>query len=150
MANTISLSHTAGGHRSTFKLPKGDAEVPLVGTLALVPQVVDTVKDIPVIAAGGIMDGRGIAASLALGAQGVQLGTRFLVATESGAFSSYKESLLNAKETDTIITRAFTGRPARCIKNTFVSDFDKSGISPLPWPLQDIVADDIYNAAKSR
>ena len=73
----------AGGHRSTFELDP-DGEVPLVGTLALVPQVVDAV-DVPVVAAGGIMDGRGLVAALALGASGAQLGTRFLLARESGS-----------------------------------------------------------------
>lgn len=84
----------------------GDAH--LVGTIALIPQIVDAVR-IPVVAAGGIMDGRGIAAALALGAQAVSLGTRFLVAKEIGTFEAYKQGLLQASETDTLITRAFTG-----------------------------------------
>jgi len=158
------------GYRSTFKVKKENGreekvndrdygninELPLIGTLALVPQVVDALRKeesakvplLPVIAAGGIMDGRGIAACLALGAQGVHLGTRFLVANESGAISSYKKLLLNARETDTVITRAFTGMPARCIKNEFAEEFDKSQVYPLPWPIQDMVADDIYSATK--
>lgn len=140
----------AGGHRSTFKIPK-EGEVPLVGTLALIPQVADALKEtsasIPVIAAGGIGDGRGIAACMCLGAAGVQLGTRFLVASESGAFAQYKERLLNSKETDTTITRAFTGRPARSVRNRFINEFEKSKTRPLPWPLQAVAADDIYSAA---
>jgi nitronate monooxygenase len=168
----VAQGSEAGGHRSTFEVKRkeeGDhddthhydnnKELPLVGTLALVPQVVDALKRLEeesatpaplVIAAGGIMDGRGIAASLSLGAQAVQLGTRFLVATESGAFPGYKELLLKAKETDTTITRAFTGMPARCIKNYFIDKFDKSKVNPLPWPIQDKAADDIYEAAKKK
>jgi nitronate monooxygenase len=143
----VAQGSEAGGHRSTFELDvKGDAIQ--VGTMALIPQIVDAVKDRPVIAAGGIMDGRGIAASLALGAQGVQLGTRFLVANESGTSQSYKRSLLVSSETDTVVTKALTGRPARAIKNKFIREFDESGVTPLPWPIQDMEADDIHMAAK--
>lgn len=142
----IAQGSEAGGHRSTFALDQnGDAH--LVGTIALIPQIVDAVR-IPVVAAGGIMDGRGIAASLALGAQGVSLGTRFLVAKESGVFQAYKQRLLQASETDTLVTKAFTGRPARSIRNHFITEFEKAGIRPLAWPLQGIVADDIYRQAE--
>jgi nitronate monooxygenase len=142
----IAQGSEAGGHRSTFALDKnGDAH--LVGTISLIPQIVDVVR-IPVVAAGGIMDGRGIAAALALGAQGVSLGTRFLVAKESGAFRAYKQRLLQATEADTLVTKAFTGRPARSIRNRFITEFEKAGIRPLAWPLQGIVADDIYRQAE--
>lgn len=142
----IAQGSEAGGHRSTFALDQnGDAH--LVGTIALIPQIVDAVR-LPVVAAGGIMDGRGIAASLALGAQGVSLGTRFLVAKESGVFQAYKQRLLQASETDTLVTKAFTGRPARSIRNHFITEFEKAGIRPLAWPLQGIVADDIYRQAE--
>ncbi|MER3423252.1 MAG: nitronate monooxygenase [Nitrospiraceae bacterium] len=108
----------AGGHRSTFVLdPQG--EVPLIGTFARVSQVVDAVS-VPVVAAGGIADGHGLVAALALGAAGVQLGARFLVARESGIFPSYQDRLLSATEADTVVTRAFTGRPARSLRNRFV------------------------------
>jgi nitronate monooxygenase len=141
----IAQGSEAGGHRSTFTLDQnGDAH--LVGTMALIPQIVDAVR-VPVVAAGGIMDGRGIAAALALGAQGVSLGTRFLVANESGAFQAYKQRLLHASEDDTLITKVFTGRPARSIRNRFISEFDKAGVKPLAWPLQGIAADDIYRQA---
>jgi nitronate monooxygenase len=139
----VAQGSEAGGHRSTFRL---DEDIQLVGTMALVPQVVDSVQ-VPVVAAGGIMDGRGIAACLALGAQGAMLGTRFLAAKESGIFQAYKQRLLHATEADTIVTRAFTGRPARCIKNRFADEFENSGVEPLAWPLQGIAADDIYKAA---
>jgi nitronate monooxygenase len=143
----IAQGSEAGGHRSTFALDKnGDAH--LVGTIALIPQVVDSVRRIPVVAAGGIMDGRGIAAALTLGAQGVSLGTRFLVAKESGAFPAYKQRLLQATEADTLVTKVFTGRPARSIRNRFITEFEKAGIRPLAWPLQGIAADDIYRQAE--
>jgi nitronate monooxygenase len=126
-----------------------DGEVPLVGTLALVPQVVDAV-DVPVVAAGGIMDGRGLVAALALGAKGAQLGTRFLLARESGAFPAYRESLLAATETDTIVTRAFTGRPARGVRNRFVEEYLRSGPEPLAFPFQGMATEDIYRETQAR
>jgi nitronate monooxygenase len=142
----IAQGSEAGGHRSTFTLDQnGDAQ--LVGTIALVPQLVDSVR-VPVVAAGGIMDGRGIAAALALGAQGVSLGTRFLVAKESGAFPAYKQRLLQATEADTLVTKLFTGRPARGVRNHFITEFEKAGIRPLAWPLQGIAADDIFRQAQ--
>jgi nitronate monooxygenase len=137
----------AGGHRSTFALGP-DGEVPLVGTLALVPQVVDAV-DVPVVAAGGIMDGRGLVAALALGARGAQLGTRFLLARESGAFPAYRERLLAATETDTTVTRAFTGRPARGVRNRFVEEYLSSGPEPLAFPFQGMAMDDIYRESQA-
>lgn len=91
-------------------------------TMALVPQVVDAV-DIPVIAAGGIGDGRGLAASLMLGAQGVQMGTRFLVAEECHIHPQYKEAVLRAKDIDTLVTGKYVGHPARVLKNKMSVDF---------------------------
>src|SRR5918997_4553688 len=137
----------AGGHRSTVELGP-DGEVPLVGTLALVPQVVDAVG-VPVVAAGAISDGRGLVAALALGASGAQLGTRFLLARESGAFPAYRERLLAATETDTMVTRAFTGRPARSVRNRFVEEHLKEGAEPLAWPLQGMAAGDVSGEATS-
>ena len=99
----------AGGHRLTFNNKIENKDISLIGTMALVPQIVDGLekelkdKSIPVIAAGGIVDGRGIVAALALGASGVAIGTRFLVCNESGAFEEYKERLLTSKETDTML-----------------------------------------------
>jgi nitronate monooxygenase len=138
----------AGGHRSTFELGQG-GEVPLVGTLALVPQVVDAVN-VPVVAAGGIADGRGLLAALALGASGVQIGTRFLLARESGAFPAYRKRLLEATETDTVVTRAFTGRPARGVRNRFLEVFLKEGPEPLAFPLQMLATNDIFGEARVR
>jgi nitronate monooxygenase len=135
----------AGGHRSTLDLGPAD-DPPLVGTMALVPQVVDAVAA-PVIATGGIADGRGVAAALALGAMGAQLGTRFLVSRESGAFPAWKEALLASKETDTVVTRAYSGRPARGVRNRLVDALLADNAELLAWPLQSLAAEDLYRLA---
>lgn len=93
-------------------------------TMSITPQVVDAVN-VPVIAAGGIGDGRGFAAVLALGAQGIQIGTRFVCATECIAHDAYKEMFIKAKDRDTIVTGRVTGHPVRGIKNKFAKDFEK-------------------------
>ncbi len=141
----VAQGSEAGGHRGTFDI----SEHPMganVGTLALVPQVVDHVK-IPVVAAGGIMDGRGLVAALALGAQGVQMGTRFLTAIQSGAHGSYKQALLESTEESTVLTKAFSGRPARGVRNRFIREWDASGADPLPFPTHNTMTRDIRNAA---
>jgi enoyl-[acyl-carrier protein] reductase II len=100
--------------------------------MALVPQVVDAVK-IPVIAAGGIADGRGIAAAYMLGARGVQVGTRFLVAKECTISQNYKDMILKAKDTDTVATGRSTGHPVRVLKNKLARDIlsmEKQNIDP--------------------
>jgi len=99
----------AGGHRGTFT--EGDG-AGLIGTMALVPQMVDAVG-VPVIAAGGIADGRGIAAAFALGASGVQIGTAFLGCPEAAVPRVHRDALHGAADEDTRLTRVFTGRPAR-------------------------------------
>lgn len=101
-------------------------------TMCLVPQVADAVE-IPVLAAGGIADGRGIAAALMLGAQGVQVGTRFLAAAETQIHENYKKLVLDAKDTDSIVTGRFTGHPCRNVKTKFARkmlDFEKNGGTP--------------------
>ena len=146
----------AGGHKSTFNAEIEDKDKSLIGTMALVPQIVDGLekelkdKSIPVIAAGGIVDGRGIVAALALGASGVAIGTRFLVCNESGAFEEYKERLLTSKESDTTVTTVFTGHPARVLRNRFVDEYAKSNLKSLGWPLQRYVTSDIYTNAKTK
>lgn len=137
----------AGGHRSDFKVGPG-GEVPLVGTIALVPQVVDAV-DVPVVAAGGIADGRGLVAALALGAVGAQIGTRFLTARESGAHPAYRKQLLDADETDTVVTHVFTGRPARGLRNRLAEEYLRDGPEPLGWPLHGVAAGDIHAASRA-
>lgn len=98
-------------------------------TMTLVPQVCDAVK-IPVLAAGGIADGRGIAAAFMLGACGVQCGTRFLVATECTVHQNYKNKILKAKDIDTIATGKRLGHPVRCLKNPFTRDLFKQEYNP--------------------
>ena len=99
-------------------------------TMALVPQVCDAVK-IPVIAAGGIADGRGVAASFMLGAEGVQIGTRFLCASECSVHENYKQAVLDASDVSTVTTgRRFGGNTCRCIKNRFAREFLKKEYAP--------------------
>jgi nitronate monooxygenase len=139
----VAQGSEAGGHRGTFA---GPFEAGLVGTMALVPQVVDAVS-LPVIASGGIMDGRGIAAALALGAQAVQMGTAFLTCHEAGIPDAYKEAILKAHEDETRLTRAFSGRPARGIVNRFMTEIDRTAESILPFPLQNALTRPLRSAA---
>src|SRR5581483_10319325 len=125
----------AGGHRGTFL---GPFERGLVGGLALLPQVVDAVS-VPVVLAGGIMDGRGIAAALALGADGVQLGTAFLRCREAGTPPPYRQALAQARDEDTAVTAVYSGRPARAIHTDLIHRLERSGLEPLPYPLQGAV-----------
>ena len=141
----VAQGSEAGGHRSTFLLDNHPSGAQ-IGTLALVPQTVDAIG-IPVIAAGGITDGRGLAASLVLGAQGVQIGTRFVGAKESGAHAAYKQAIFESDEESTVVTKSFSGRPARGIKNRFIEEFEQTGITPLPFPSQNTITKDIRAAA---
>jgi nitronate monooxygenase len=125
----------AGGHRGTFTT---DAEQVLIGTMSLVPQIVDAVN-VPVLASGGIMDGRGIVAALTLGAAAVQMGTAFLLCDEAGTNAAFREALSNAHEDQTTITRAFSGRPARGLRNTFIDEWEHAGLKPLTFPWQNTV-----------
>ena len=133
----------AGGHRGTFA---GDFERGLIGTMALTPQLVDSVS-VPVIAAGGIMDGRGIAAALALGAMGVQMGTAFLVTQESGAHPKHKAAILASSEDGTTVTRVFSGRPARALANRFTEELRSGAGDVAPYPVQNALTQDIRRAA---
>jgi nitronate monooxygenase len=122
----------AGGHRGSFLRPATDS---LVGTFSLVPQVVDRVS-VPVVAAGGIADARGIVAALALGAEGVQIGTAFLACEESGANPLHRAAILRGAGGVTLLTRGITGRLARAIKNGLVETVNGAGVEILPYPLQ--------------
>ncbi|ARU60157.1 nitronate monooxygenase [Tumebacillus avium] len=133
----------AGGHRGTFLGRHGDA---LVGTMALVPQIVDHVT-LPVIAAGGIMDGRGIAASLMLGAEAVQLGTAFLTTAESGIHPDYQAALLSSTEESTALTSAFSGKPARGLQNRFLREMEPHQQELPDYPIQNALTRDIRQAA---
>jgi nitronate monooxygenase len=121
----------AGGHRGSFLQPSEDS---LTGTMALVPQVVDAVR-LPVVAAGGIGDARGIVAAFALGAEGVQMGTAFLACEESGANIHHRKALLSGAK-QTALTRGFTGRLARGIKNRLLDELNQKDVEILPYPLQ--------------
>ena len=132
----------AGGHRTTFDV---SGPLPLVGTMALVPRVVDAVG-VPVVAAGGIMDARGVAAALALGAQGAMLGTRFLLAEEARVPDAYRRTLLHASETDTLVTDTVTGRPARWVRNRVTEALD-TGPAHLGWGPQRAAVEPLRQAA---
>ena len=136
----------AGGHRGTFL---GDFAASQVGTLALVPQCVDAV-DIPVIAAGGIMDGRGIAAAQALGAQAVQMGTAFLACPESGIGPAYRQALAQAQDTDTRLTRVFSGRPARGIVNAMMESLAAEEDRVPAYPVQNALTGALRRAAAAQ
>ncbi len=126
----IAQGFEAGGHRGSHqpRLP-GDG----VGTLALVPQVADAVT-LPVVAAGGIGDGRGIAAAFALGASGVQIGTGFLSCPEAGTDATRRTMLRAAAETDTMMTDAFSGRAARAVRSDYARDMERTPIALPDFP----------------
>jgi enoyl-[acyl-carrier protein] reductase II len=106
-----------------------------IGALALVPQVVDAVQ-IPVLAAGGIVDGRGVVAALALGAQGVVIGTRFIASEEATAARSYQQAIVRAGDDSTVRTRCYTGKPARTIRNPYVTELEREPSKIQPFPHQ--------------
>jgi nitronate monooxygenase len=138
----------AGGLRGTFQLgPEGD--VPLIGTMALVPLVADAVQ-VPVVAAGGIMDGRGLLAALALGASGAMLGTRFSVARESGTTASWRAALRTADETEVVVNSVANGRPARSLRNRLIREYQQAGLASLPFPHQYLVAAEVHIAARDQ
>jgi enoyl-[acyl-carrier protein] reductase II len=121
----IAQGTEAGGHTGT------------VATMPLVPQIVDAVgADVPVVAAGGIFDGRGLAAALSLGADGVWLGTRFIATPEARAVEGYKEALLRAREDDTVISRGFTGKTLRALRNEWTQYVEEHPEELRPFPEQ--------------
>jgi nitronate monooxygenase len=142
----VAQGSEAGGHRGTFL---GDPANALIGTMALVPQMVDALS-IPVVASGGIMDGRGLAAALVLGAGAAQMGTAFLACEESGAHPEFKRAVLEAAEDETAITRAFSGRAARGIVNRFLTEVgaDEEGLAP--FPVQNALTRDVRAAAQKQ
>lgn len=138
----IAQGAEAGAHRGTFLAPVHES---LIGTLALVPQIVDAVP-LPIFAAGGIGDGRAVAAVLALGASAAVLGTSFLLATESGIAPAYRETLANERARNTALTRVFSGRTARGIPNRAMTEI-RDPEEVAPYPFQNAMTRDIRAAA---
>jgi NAD(P)H-dependent flavin oxidoreductase YrpB (nitropropane dioxygenase family) len=134
----VAQGHEAGGHTGR------------VGSIALWPQAIDAAAPTPVLAAGGIADGRGVAAALAVGCIGVWVGTRFLASTEGGALAVQKEAIVAATDEDTRRTYVYTGKTSRATYNKFHDLWDESGLEPLPFPMQVVLASaavDMLNAA---
>jgi nitronate monooxygenase len=146
----VAQGSEAGGHRGTFASAVENA---LIGTMTLVPQIVRAVQ-LPVIASGGMMDGRGIVAALTLGAAVAQLGTAFLTTSECGVAPSYKKALLASSAGDTRLTRAFSGRYARGLANRVMNDLERAESEApgtiLPYPWQNALTRPMRNAAGQR
>jgi nitronate monooxygenase len=141
----VASGFEAGGHRGSFLR---SAEDSLTGTLSLVPQVVDVVN-VPVIAAGGIADARGVIAALALGAEAVQMGTAFLACEDSGASRLHREALLGEDAGHTSLTKGFTGRLARGIHNRLLEELNRPGTEILAYPLQRALVRNLSMAAEA-
>ena len=124
----VAQGHEAGGHTGR------------IGTMALVPPCIDAAYPVPVLAAGGIADGRGLAAALAMGCVGVWVGTRFLATDEGGAPEAIKRHIVEATDEDTRVSTMFTGKTLRSIYSRFHDAWDASGLDPLPFPMQIMIA----------
>lgn len=135
----VAQGHDGGGHNSP------------IGTMALLPQVVDEVAGaVPVIGAGGIADGRGIAAAMVLGCSGVWIGTRFLATTEAGIPQFQKEAIVAAHDKDTLVSKSMTGKPARMIRGSWAEEYEQGKLQPLPMPLQSMVSGPVMMAAMAQ
>ncbi|MCA1455613.1 nitronate monooxygenase [Bradyrhizobium sp. BRP22] len=131
----IAQGYEAGGHRGTFlDRDRRRSRAPQLGTFDLVPQITDAVG-VPVIAAGGIADGRGIAATFALGASGVQIGTAFLLCPEAATPPLHREALRQASDNETVVTNVLSGRPARALVNRFVAEVGPFSDAAPDFPL---------------
>jgi nitronate monooxygenase len=139
----IAQGGEAGGHRGSYLR---DAYESLTGTLVLARLVIRAIK-LPVVAAGGIMDGAGIAAVLALGAQAAQLGTAFIPCPESGASQAHKDALLATREDDTRITEKFSGKPARGLANRFMKEMAAKNAPQLAFPAQNSITGKLRQAS---
>ena len=120
----VAQGHEGGGHTGR------------IGTMALLPQAIDAASPVPVLAAGGIGDGRGVAASLAMGCIGVWMGTRFLATVEGGALDVNKQRIVDSTDEDTRVSTAYTGKTLRASLNEYHRLWDESGLDPLPFPNQ--------------
>jgi nitronate monooxygenase len=141
----VAQGYEAGGHRGTFLGIEEDA---LIGLISLVPQLADCIN-IPIIASGGIMDGKAIAASFSLGGSGVQMGTAFLTCLESGIHPKYKKTLLSQVKDNTVLTRAFSGKLARGIQNLFTKRMAHHLDTITDYPIQNSLTQKIRQKAKS-
>jgi NAD(P)H-dependent flavin oxidoreductase YrpB (nitropropane dioxygenase family) len=131
----IVQGYEAGGHTGQ------------IASLPLIPQVVDAVSPLPVVAAGGIGDGRGVAAALALGAQGVWCGTAFLYALEADLASDHRRALTRARSEDLVVSKSYTGKPSRIVRTEVIELWAQSGLETLPMPHQFVLMDDfVYSA----
>lgn len=142
----IAQGAEAGAHRATFAGPFEAAMVPI---LQLVRDTCAAVS-VPVVASGGLMDGRDIRRALQTGAAAAQLGTAFLACPECGAAPAYKSAILKAKSDTTVITRAFSGRPARGLRNEFIARVEGQGAAVLPFPVQNSLTRPMRAAAGGR
>jgi len=142
----VAQGSESGGHRGTFI---GKTEDALFGVETLVRHLLENVK-IPVIAAGGIMDAKGIVSALALGAEAVQMGTAFLNCHESGINSSYKDALLSAMQDNTILTRVFSGKMARGLKNKFIERMQHYQDDILDYPIQNALTRSMRKEAEKQ
>ena len=124
----VAQGHEGGGHTGR------------IGTMALLPQAIDAAAPVPVLAAGGIGDGRGLAAALAMGCIGVWVGTRFLVTEEGGALDINKRKIINSTDEDTRVSTAYTGKTLRASLNVYHKLWDESGLDPLPFPMQILIS----------
>jgi len=137
----------AGGHRGTFIGKEQDA---MIGTFALISQLVAAVPHIPIVAAGGVMNGQGLVAAFALGAEAVQMGSAFLTSEESITHDVYKEAVLKSTDTSTIVTRAFSGKYARGIRNEFIERHEGKEEGLPMYPVQNVLTSKIRQEAATQ
>lgn len=131
----VAQGHDGGGHNSP------------IGTISLIPQVVDAVGDrVPVLGAGGISDGRGVAAAFMLGAEGAWVGTAFLATEEAGIEDFQKDAIVEGGDADTVVSRSITGKPARMIRNKWADAWVAAGKEPLPMPYQSMISGPVMAA----
>jgi nitronate monooxygenase len=131
----VAQGYEAGGHTGN------------IGTLAVVPQIVDAVRPIPVAAAGGIADGRGLVAALALGAEGIWCGSMFLLTPEATFTEGQKDRVIAATERDSVITKGLSGKTMRQLKTDIIRAWDEGPLPPLGWPLHLILMEHIIEEA---